>query len=375
MSDSGLLQHWRGRARHRLARFALGLPGALQLRLAGGRPIVVDGLTLQAELQLMFTLRTLLGATSLTEGTPAQCRRRVRSDALEHQGPTIEVAAVTELEVAGGAGPVRARHYAPRGGAGAPLLVYCHGGGFVVGDLDTTDNVCRLLCRHAGVHVLSIDYRLAPEHPFPAAFDDARAAFLWACANAAALGADVARVGVGGDSAGGQLAASLALALASERARGVDVRAPFLQLLLYPAIDREKARPSLAHFAEGFLLERRDIERFQAWYTPQASALDDARCAPLRALRTASGLAGLAPALVVTAGFDPLRDEGEEYAALLEDAGNVCVLRRFDGLIHGFANLIGVSAASRDALIEVAGTMRALFESAPAAVEPLGWRA
>lgn len=339
------------RLEHRLARFLLGLPPRVQLRLCGGAPLERDALQLHPELQTLVALRALRRAPTLCEGSAAEARARFRREAIAHAGELVEVFAVRDL-VIDGQGPLRLRHYAPEPSAvPSPLLLFLHGGGFVLGDLDTHDPVCRLLCRHAGVHVLSVDYRLAPEAPYPAALEDARAAFAWARANASELGADATRIAVGGDSAGGNLAAAL-----SHRLRVDEVR-PALQLLLYPAIDRSVVRPSLELFEEGFLLTRADIEWFQEQYLGAACDLDDPGHAPLKA----PSLAGLPPALVVTAGFDPLRDEGEAYAAALREAGTPTVLRRFDQLVHGFANLVGISRASREAVVEIAGALRAML--------------
>jgi acetyl esterase len=296
----------------------------------------------------MLHLRERTGVPGMSAGTPEQARRQARREALAYSGPRIDVGTVADLEIPSPDGPLPARHYAPdEPGGPHPLLVYFHGGGFVVGDLDVYDQTCRLLCRHAGVHVLSVDYRLAPEHPFPAAVDDAAAAFDWAHAHAAALGADPGRVAIGGDSAGGNLAAVTA--------READTR-PFAQLLIYPAVEMtDRVHPSHDLFAEGFFLTRADREWFHEHYLG-AAAPDDPRAQPLGD----HDLAGLPPAVVVTAAFDPLRDEGEAYAAALRDAGVPVVLRRFAGLIHGFINMTGVSRASRDATIEIAGALRAL---------------
>jgi acetyl esterase len=354
----------RARIRHRIARFALSLPSRVQVALSGGKPVVIDGLTLNPELQLMFALQRKMGAKKLTEGEVERCRYRMRRDCIENAGPLVEVGAVRDLTIDGPAGPLRARHYAPPKARGdEPLLVYFHGGGFVLGDVDTHDPGNRLLCRHGGVHVLSVEYRLAPEHPFPAAFEDALAAFQWACANAASLGADASRVGVGGDSAGAHLSCVVSTYLVH---RGE--RAPSIQVLLYPPIDRETVRPSVDLFAEGFILEKNDIARFQDWYSGHLKE-PDARAMPLHAMKHPKGLAKHPHSVVVTAGFDPLRDEGEEYAAHLERAGNSVVLRRFDDLVHGFNHLVGVSPTAREAFVEIAGIMRAMFENAPAHTE------
>jgi acetyl esterase len=234
------------------------------------------------------------------------------------------------------------------------LLVFFHGGGFVFGDLDTHDGVCRLLCRHAGAHLLAVDYRLAPEHPFPAAVEDARGALSWAWAHAHELGADPARLGVAGDSAGGNLAA-----VVSQLAARDGGPAPVLQLLIYPATDSTRRRRSRELFGEGLFLTDANMSWFEASYLGSVGDPNghDPRASPL----LASDLSGLAPALVVTAGLDPLRDEGEDYANALRAAGTPVALRRFPGFIHGFISAAGISRACRDAVIEVAGATRGMF--------------
>ena len=199
-----------------------------------------------------------------------------------------------------------------------------------------------MLCRHAGVDVLSVEYRKAPEHPFPACVDDARTAFRWAAER-------YERVAVGGDSAGGNLAATVAIECD-----------PVLVLLIYPVVDATRVRRSRELFGKGFFL----TDELMLWYTghymPEGSDAAD----PLRSPLLSPRLGESAPALVVTAGFDPLRDEGEAYAQALRDAGVKVVERRFAGLFHGFINSIGASPSSHDALVEVAGMTRALLRSA-----------
>jgi acetyl esterase len=340
----------RDRAQRAGARMLAALPPRAQIRLSGGRPVEVDGQTLNPELQMLLHARERLGVTPHAAMSPEQARAYVRAESRASAGRPTEVGTVRELEVAGATGLLRARHYAPaEAGGPRPLLVFLHGGGFVVGDLDTHDEPCRVLCRHAGVHVLSIDYRLAPEHPFPAAADDAVAALDWALDHAAELGADPARVAVGGDSAGGNLAA-----VVSQHAD----RRPALQLLIYPAADMDTEHPSHGLFGEGFYLTAADRDWYYAHYF-SGPDVDDPRALPL----ARGALAGLPPAFVVTAAFDPLRDEGESYAAALREAGVPVLLRRFDGLIHGFANMTGISPACRDALVEIAGTLRGLLRA------------
>jgi acetyl esterase len=255
----------------------------------------------------------------------------------------------------GKAGTLPARHYvAFHSPSPQPLIVFFHGGGFVQGGLDSHDGICRLLAKHAGAHVLAVDYRLAPENPFPAAVEDACAALDWALEHAPELGADPARVAVAGDSAGGNLAA-VSARVAAQRADEVG-RAPILQVLIYPATDFVGRSRSHELFEQGFFLTREDMDWFTASYVAGADP-EDPRLSVLRA----PDLGAVPPALVVTAGFDPLRDEGEAYAQRLRDAEVPVVVRRFPGLIHGFINMTGISASARDAVLEMAGTVRALL--------------
>jgi len=350
---------FRQRLEMRIARLLAALPPRLQLRLSRKDPVVVDGQTLEPEIQLQLAVLERQGNPPIETLPPPQAREEMRRRALPAGGPTLPVGDVRDLTVDGATGPLRARHYAPAEPGGPhPLLVFYHGGGWVIGDLDTHDATCRLLCRHAGVHVLSVDYRLAPEAPFPQPIDDGRAAFAWAAAHAAELGADPARVAVGGDSAGGNMAA-----VVSQETVREGVAAPVFQLLIYPAVDASKDYRSQELFREGFLLTQAEMDYFYNHYVGQSDPTDT-RLSPL----LAEDLSGLPPALIVTAGFDPLRDEGEAYAQALREAGNVVAHRRFAGLIHGFANMVGVSRVSRDAVVEMAGATRALLATVAAKV-------
>ncbi len=337
------------------------LPASAQVRLSGRAPVQVDGETLAPEVQLALAMIERRREPAPETLSPAEARRRRRRLSAVYAGKPTPVGAVADLELELDGLRIRARHYAPRElGDPHPLLVYYHGGGFTYGDLETHDGVCRILCRHAGAHVLAVDYRLAPEHPFPAAVEDARAALRWAFENASGLGADPARVGVGGDSAGGNLAA-----VVSQLAARDGGPAPALQLLIYPATDFSRRRRSRELFGEGFLLTNSEMDWFETNYlgAERSHALDP-RASPL----LGEDLSGLAPAYVVTAAFDPLRDEGEEYAAALRRAGTPVTLRRFPGFIHAFIAGAGVSRNARDALVEIAGATRAMFAAAgPAA--------
>ena len=329
------------------------------MRLSGKPQIRLDGEDLDPGIQLALRTLELRGVPTMvgaphSNPEPAEVRARVRREALVFSLVKTEVDGVRELEIDGAAGPLRARHYRPHQLSASekpPLLVFFHGGGFVIGDLDTHDEPCRMLCRHAGVQVLSVDYRLAPEHPFPAAVHDALAAFRWAVAHAPELGADADRVAVGGDSAGGNL--STVTAQLAARDGGP---APALQLLIYPAVDLTEARAASGRlFAEGFYLTENDRQ----WCTRHYFAGNERDATDPRASPAlAEDLSGLAPAIVITAGFDPLRDEGEAYAEALRKAGTRVVLDRAPELIHGFINMTTVPAA-RDAALRLAGIVRA----------------
>ncbi len=336
------------------ARAIAAMSPRMQRALAGRVPVQVDGQVLDPGIQLMMRLMALRGSDSFIAdvGAPVtEHRARIRKEALAIARWPTAVGHVAELDIDGAAGPLRARHYAPAGVApGAPLLVFFHGGGFATGDLDTHDEPCRVLCRYAGVHVLSTSYRLAPEHPWPAGIDDALAATKWAHANAAGrFGADPERIAVGGDSAGGNFAAIVAQELTRQ---GEAV--PALQLLIYPGTDFVETRRSAELFAEGFFLTRESMDWCVDKYIPADADRADPRLSPLRA----PDLQGLPPAIVLTAAFDPLRDEGEAYAEALRAAGNRVSTVRAPGLIHGFINLTAVNRNARDQLVALAGMMR-----------------
>jgi acetyl esterase len=349
----------RERFEYRAGRLLAALPPQVQVRLSGKPPVSIDGDTLAPEMQLSLAVLERRKLPAPETLSPQAARAERRRLAAVYAGRRVEVAAVRDLEIETDAGPLQARQYVPAEQAPAPpLLVYYHGGGFTYGDLETHDGVCRLLCKHSGAHVLAIDYRLAPEHPFPAAVEDARAALRWAIAHAPELGADPARVGVGGDSAGGNLAAVTAQLAARDGGP-----APVLQLLIYPVTDFTRATGrSRELFGEGFLLTSSEIDWFDENYLGAGrEAASDPRVSPLYG----EDLGDLAPAIVVTAAFDPLRDEGEAYAEAMRAAGTPVTLRRFEGFIHAFINLGGVNPACREAVAEIAGMTRATFANAP----------
>ena len=330
-----------------------GLSPRAQRRLFGDPP-AIDGQVLATDVHALLELARRSGARSYTNSLPPLQARAFNSRSAAASSPPrpIPMARVENLSIPTAAGPLGARFYLPPnlpGGDPPPLLVYYHGGGWVIGDLDTHDGVCRFLAATAGLAVLSIDYRLAPEHPFPAAVEDAWDALSWAAVNAHELGADPGRIAVAGDSAGGNLAAGVSI-----RARDEGAPMPAMQLLLYPVTDSADDPRSRTLFADGFLLTRGDMDHFEGFYLPNAADVNDPRVSIFKE----RDLSGLPRAYVATAGFDPLRDEGEAYGIRMREAGVSVAVRRYPGLIHGFANQVYVSRSSRAAMLEIAGALR-----------------
>ena len=299
---------------------------------------------LDPEVRAVIELVIKAGRPAYNTLSPKEARQLFRETRPASTPTPPAIGLVKDLAADGPHGPIPLRSYRPAGveaAARLPVLVYFHGGGWVIGDLDTHDVLCRQLTAEAGISVVSVDYRLAPEHKFPAAVDDAWAATRWIVDHAAELDVDASRLAVAGDSAGGTLAAVVAL-LARDQG-GPAIR---LQVLNYPVTDCRTDTGSYQQFADGFLLTRVSMQWFFDHYLRSAADAADWRASPLRA----PSLAGLPPALVITAGFDPLRDEGEAYAAKLREAGVRVETRRFDGLIHGFFDMGGASAAAQAAV-------------------------
>jgi acetyl esterase len=341
------------RAEHRVLKRVLGLSPRTQRRLFGAPP-TIDGQTLASDTHALVKMAELAESTSFLSGMSverARAHARIEAEVTGAQ-PPIPMARVEGLEIPGQGGAIPGRLYVPGGlapGAPMPLTIYFHGGGWVIGDLETHDGVSRFLAAAAGTAVLAIDYRLAPEHPFPAAVEDAWAAFAWASTNAAELGIDPARIAVAGDSAGANLSAVVCLL-----ARAGGGATPAMQLLIYPPTDSAGDMPSRQLFAEGFLLTKGDMDTFEAYYLPPGTDATDPRVSIL----LAPDLSGLPPAYVATAGFDPLRDEAEAYALRMREAGVQVALRRHPGLIHSFANQTAISRTARGAMLEAAGALR-----------------
>ncbi|HVQ50128.1 MAG TPA: alpha/beta hydrolase [Mycobacterium sp.] len=327
------------------------IPNPVKRLLLGGRSVTIDGNTLDSTLQLMLFGMTAVGLNALIASLEVgQARRQLRILAASFK-QDIPLASVTNLSIPGPAGPIQARHYRPINGDGQPLLVFYHGGGQVIGDIETHDDLCRQICREGGMHVLSVEYRLAPEHKAPAGSEDAYAAFGWALDHAGELGADPGRVAVGGDSAGGNLAAVVSL-----RARDEGTRLPALQLLFYPVTNYASGTRSQALFDDGFFLTKKDLVWCRDHFLDGAHVdAADPRVSPL----LADDLSGLPPALVLTAGFDPLRDEGRQYAEAMRAAGVTVDYREFGSLVHGFANFFPVGGGSATATAESISALRA----------------
>jgi acetyl esterase len=270
-------------------------------------------------------------------------------------GPGEDVGSVADRNLPGPAGEIPARVYTPSGEGPFPVLVFYHGGGFVIGDLDSHDKECRALCNGAGCVVVAVHYRLAPEHRYPAAVEDAWAALEWVAANAGEVGGDASRIAVGGDSAGGNLAAVVSLL---SRDRGGPRLA--LQLLVYPCTDAtpDAPFPSRSENAAGPFLLKETMDYFFGHYVDDPSPdWHDPRLSPLYAKSHAE----LAPALIVTAEFDPLRDEGEAYAEKLRAAGVPVELRRYDGMPHVFFQLSPAVDAGRQLLDQASMALRKAF--------------
>ncbi|MGA2504792.1 MAG: alpha/beta hydrolase [Anaerolineales bacterium] len=323
------------------------------LNLTSSFPPLPGGV-LDEQIALMRRAQELLGETPLDTITPTKARDDFRKTfgLLKLSGGTFEkVDSIRDLVVPGPTCEIPARLYLPGKETGYPLFVYLHGGGWVIGGLDSADNIARFICKHADCAVLSVDYCLAPEHACPAALEDAFAAVAWAVAHATELGTDPSRLLVGGDSAGGNLTAAVAQ-LACQRG------APIIkgQVLFYAALDGAHLdTPSFKEFGEESLgLTRRDVEWYLEQYTPEPQDRLDPRISPL----LAKDLSGLPPALVVTAEFDVLRDEGEAYAHKMQEAGVNVKLMRCNGMTHGFLSSIGLIRRATLYFGEIAGEIR-----------------
>ncbi len=331
-------------------KLVLGLPTQVQ-RKAIGRPKVIGGQALSTEIQLLLLAKRIARIPAAEALPLAEARVELRRQQLV-VGGRQPIGAVRDLQVDGAEGPLRARLYTPTERLGAdasPTMLFIHGGGWIYGDLESHDPVCRFLAEESGVQVLSVDYRLAPEHRFPAAVEDCNAAYRWLVQHADEVNADPARLAVGGDSAGGALSASTAV-----RAAENDLPLAF-QLLIYPGTDWVERTESRRLFSQGLVLTDLFMDTAEeAYFAPGA----DKSVPDASALRRVDFPEKLAPAYVVTAGLDPLRDEGEAYARLLEKQGFEVELKRYPSMIHGFLHLVGVGREARGYNREIAQRLR-----------------
>lgn len=299
----------------------------------------------------MQTFLDMLVASQLPpyeESTVSAARDRMEAIAML-EAPADSVAEVRDLTIPSPQGDIPLRLYHPQPGQTLSALLYFHGGGWVIGSISSHDRLCRAIASSAGCAVIAVGYRLAPEHKFPAAVIDSDAAFRYVIEHAAALGIDAHHVAVGGDSAGGNLAA--VVSLHAKAAGGIQPKA---QVLLYPALAGAEVTESKKLFANGYLLTAGAMKFFSDHYLRSAVDLRNPDAAP----SLAADLSGLPNAYILTAEFDPLRDEGEAYAAQLHQAKVPVTLRRWDGMIHGFLQLTGIAPAARGAIAELASWLR-----------------
>lgn len=304
---------------------------------------------LDPEAEILVLAAARVPTTPLEQLSPQQARvDMLRQTALLGRGEGVEK--IEDLLAPGPNGEIPIRIYTPAGQTPRGCLVFFHGGGFVIGSIETHDAMCRMIANASGTVIASVDYRLAPEHKYPAAAEDAYAATCWIAEQARRLGLDPKRIAVGGDSAGGNLAAVTTM---MARERGGPALA--FQLLLYPVTDAYLDTTSYGQYAEGYLLTRAAMAWFWEHYLNDAAEREHPYASPLRA----EDLSGLPPALVITAECDPLCDEGEAYARRLEAAGVPVTLTRYSGMIHGFIRRAKLLSQGRKAVEQIAEALRA----------------
>jgi acetyl esterase len=343
-------------------RALMRLPRPILAALGGARGrVTIDGQRLDPQIAAILAMNDLVGPPPIERGDPASARLLMARGFAPFGETPRPMAAAHDLAVDSRPGPrpgsshghVPARLYRPRQAqARGPAVIYVHGGGGMVGSVDVYDSVCRLIADDTGMVVISVEYRLAPEHPFPAGFEDTLAAYAWVREHAATLDVDPDRLAVAGDSMGGNFTAALC-----QHARDHDLPMPALQVLLYPGLDATLSSPSQQTFAHGYFLTASTVRWFLAHYLAHEDHRWDVRASPLFAAR----LHGLPPALIVTAGHDPLRDDGRLYAERLERAGVTVRYRCETGLIHGYVSLTGVIAEARRAVARMNADIRALL--------------
>lgn len=309
-------------------------------------------MALDPQVQAILEAAARAGRTPVNKFPPVEARVQFKELRKALLPPTPSIGSVTDFSIAGRHGAIPLRHYRPIGtrtNHELPVLIYFHGGGWVVGDLETHDSLCRQLANAGECAVISVDYRMGPEDKFPAAVNDAEDVVRYVAANAALLNTDSARIAIGGDSAGGNLSAVVALLCRDSAGPAIK-----FQLLIYPATDMEMGHPSHTLFAEGYNLTRDLMLYFRGHYLNDMAEIKDWRASPLYS----KSLANLPPTYVITAGFDPLRDEGKEFADKLARAGVKVRYQCFDGMIHGFITMSGVLKVANEAIAECGKELR-----------------
>ena len=314
----------------------------------GLKPVVIDGQRLDSKARLLCDIDRKT-ATPVRD-TPVETTRANMerlADALAGKRPRLQ--STEDIDLSTATGPLPARLYRPTTDPSLPVLVYYHGGGYIRGSIASHDGLCARLARYGGFAVLSVDYRLAPEHKFPAAVDDAITAFDWAVQYGADYGLDPEKVAVGGDSSGGCLAAAVA-----QQAKARGGARPVFQMLLYPTLDAHLSADSYQLFEDGYFLTYDRIRDYRDMYLNTAAERDDVRASPL----LNPDLAGLPPALIITAGFDPLRDEAESYGRALQAAGVRVGAVRYPSMVHGFMSMTALLPQADKALRQAAEALR-----------------
>ncbi|HTO00951.1 MAG TPA: alpha/beta hydrolase [Microthrixaceae bacterium] len=340
----------------RAASALLRMPEPMINRLIGSKPVELDGRTLNRRLQFMLEMSAKAGMDRASRPQSIEERRNdlLRASALAM--PSRQGLHVTNRHVPGPAGNIPVRLYRRYGLTDeCPAIVYLHGGGWATGNLDSHDGSCRLLASESDCLVISVDYRLAPEHPFPAAIDDAVAAYRWSHQNSAELSIEPGRIGVMGDSAGGNIAAVIA-----QVTRDTDVPPPTAQCLIYPGTDMLMREPSHRLFADGFFLTNDAMKWYRDQYLPDTSDWTSPLASPIEQ----DDLSGIAPAFIVTAGFDPLRDEGRRYGERLAEAGVPVRYRCYDDMVHGFFGM-GILPGGMEICSEICFAMGSLMNDTP----------
>ena len=330
----------------------MSLPSPVLRAMSGGGTVYRGGRTLDPRFQFLAAAAAKL--PSLTTLSPDEARAASARGLTAMSGPPEPGVRNESLSIDSPEGPIKARAYRPADqDSGAPLIVFAHFGGGVIGDLETCHAFCGILARIARTAVISVDYRLAPDHRFPAGLDDVLTAFRWARDNAARFGALPGTAAIGGDSMGGNFAAIVA-----QEMKRLGEPQPALQLLIYPAVDVASETQSMTTYADAYPLSRDTMTWFMGHYIGADADPADPRLSPIKT----QDLSGLAPAVVVTAGFDPLTDQGECYAKRLKDAGVPVIYRCYDSLAHGFTAFTGAIPAADTACREIAGFVRQAYD-------------